>query len=135
MSLDVLIVEDVPEDAELVTRVLTDAGFEFEWTRVDTAPDYVAALETRPDVILADHDIPGFGAIPALAIREECFADIPLIVVTGHVGDERAAACIKAGAIDFVLKDNLARLPYAVERALKEKQLHDDVLRAEARYR
>ena len=77
----------------------------------------VAALEAAPwDLLLLDAELPGFGAVEALDLLRARGFDVPSIVVSGRVGEERAAATIRAGARDFVPKDNLARLGAAVER-------------------
>jgi len=86
--LRILMLEDLPSDAELVAHALRQAGLAFDWKRVDRKPDYLAALEDRPDVVLADYNVPGFGALDALDAALEQGSDVPVIVVTGSLGDE-----------------------------------------------
>jgi len=114
--LRVLLLEDHPDDAELVIEQLRQAGFDLTWELVSTADAYERALETAPDVILADYNLPQFGALPALELLKKRGADIPFIIVSGTMGDEAAAAAMRAGARDFVLKHNLSRLAPAIER-------------------
>ena len=122
-NLRVLIVEDHPEDAELMARLLKEDGFKFKWQRVETEPDYLEALETRPDLILADWTLPKFSGQRALNLMQERDLDIPFIIVSGTIGEESAVAAMREGAYDYVLKDRPARLGQAVRRALDLRKL------------
>jgi diguanylate cyclase (GGDEF)-like protein/PAS domain S-box-containing protein len=113
-----LIVEDDPLDAELIAIELERAGFEPAWTRVETEPEVVDQLGAGLDVILADYTLPHLSAPRVLEILRQRQADIPLIVVTGSVGEEIAVRCMRGGAADYLLKDRLMRLGPAVRRAL-----------------
>ena len=120
-DLRILIVEDVPTDAELVESELQDAGMAFSAKRVATKKAYIAALSTfLPHVILSDYSLPSFDGITALKLRRELCPDIPFIFVTGALGEELAIDLLKQGATDYVLKSRLSRLPVAVNRALRE---------------
>jgi PAS domain S-box-containing protein len=121
--LRVLILEDRPEDAELMIIELRRSGFELEWQRVETEADYVTHLDPALDIILADYQLPQFDAMRALHLLQAHDLDIPFILVTGTVGDEKAVACMKQGATDYLLKDRMARLGSAVMHALEEKRL------------
>ncbi len=131
----VLIVEDRPADAELMLHELRQAGFEPDWERVDTEPDYVAALQTAADgdldLILSDYTMPQFNALEALHLLQARGLDIPFIVVTGSISEEVAVECMKQGAADYLLKDRLTRLGPAVTNALEEKRLHAEKRQAE----
>jgi signal transduction histidine kinase/FixJ family two-component response regulator len=129
--LKVLIVEDRPADAELMLYELERVGFEPLWRRVDTEKDYLIELDTAPDIILADHTLPDFGAERALNLLKARGLDIPFIVVTGSISEEVAVERIKQGADDYILKDRMARLGDAVVRALREKRLYVEKLQAE----
>jgi PAS domain S-box-containing protein len=119
--LSVLIVEDSPSDAALMVRRLTEAGFDVEPAVVDDAGALRAALLTGPwDVILADFSLPGFDAREALEIVRQAGMDVPFIVVSGVIGDERAIELMRLGAKDYVLKDNLVRLGAAVRREVED---------------
>lgn len=119
----VLMLEDVAEDAELVARALRKAGIAFVSQRVDTRAEFLRALEAfRPDVALLDYRLPGFDGATALNLLRERQPDVPVIFVTGALGDEGAVELIKAGARDFVLKDRLARLAPAVLAALADAE-------------
>jgi two-component system sensor histidine kinase UhpB len=119
----VLIVDDSDDDALLLVRVLRTSGFDPGFERVDTAETINAALDGSIwDMILCDFVIPGFGGLEAIAqIRQRGF-DIPIIVVSGKIGEETAVKCMKAGANDYMMKDNLRRLGVAIERELRESE-------------
>jgi diguanylate cyclase (GGDEF)-like protein/PAS domain S-box-containing protein len=123
--LRLLIVEDRPHDAELLAQSLADAGYQPAWDRVETEPAYLAALETGPDVILADYALPQFTGLRALALLQARKLDIPFILVSGTIGEELAAEAIRQGANDYLLKDRLARLGAAVWTALEQKRLRE----------
>jgi len=119
-SLNAVIIEDSVLDAELLMRELQRAGFCAKSVRVETEPAYREALATRPDIIFSDFNLPQFSVPKALEILKESKAEIPFIIVSGTVGEERAVEILKAGAVDYVLKDRPARLGAAVRRALRE---------------
>lgn len=122
-ELRILILEDEPTDAELMERELRKAGIDFVSRRVDTKDAFIQALEEfRPDVVLADYKRPNFGGLTALKIVRRTHPEVPVIIVTGMLGEELAIELLKAGAKDYVLKDNLARLAPAVQRAFSEEQ-------------
>jgi len=130
--LKVLIVEDSPSDSALNVRALERGGFRVAFTVVTNASEMRAALESSPyDIVLSDHNLPQFDSIQALALIGEYGLDTPFIVVSGAIGEETAVALMKAGAQDYVMKDNLARLTSVVERALKEVEVCRERLRAE----
>jgi PAS domain S-box-containing protein len=141
-AIRVLILEDRPEDAELMAEELRLGGFNPLWQRVETEADYLAGLDSGPSVILADYHLPGFDAARALRLLQERCLDIPFIVVSGFIGEDLAVATMRQGAADYLLKDRLVRLASAVSRVLEEKRLRNERLvaeealrRAEHRYR
>ncbi|MCG3110537.1 MAG: response regulator [Candidatus Manganitrophus sp. SB1] len=116
-----LILEDSEDDAALLLLELERGGFDPTHERVDTAKAMSAALEGQTwDVILADYKMPHFNALNALSILKEKRQDIPFIIVTGSIGEETATAAMRAGANDYLMKDNLTRLNETVRRELKE---------------
>jgi PAS domain S-box-containing protein len=119
--LSVLILEDSPSDAELMIQALLEDGLEVAWDRVETEHDYLARLGEAPDLILSSYYLARFDAPRALAAMHARDLRIPFIVVTHAVGDEKAAACVRQGAADYLLKDHLCRLGAAVRRALDEQ--------------
>lgn len=120
-SLRILIVEDVPADAELMQYELQDGGLKCLVHRVETESAFVSALsEFSPDVILSDYSLPRFDGETALLIARQRVPDTPFIFVTGALGEELAIDLLRKGATDYVLKNRLARLPIAVSRALRE---------------
>ena len=122
-ALRILLLEDSPTDAELNERVLHKAGIEFDSLRVDTRDAFIRALEEfRPDLILSDYKLPDFDGMAALQIVRRDHPTVPVIMVTGVLSDIEAVELIHAGARDYVLKDRLARLPSAVQRALSVEQ-------------
>jgi len=123
-ELKILMLEDVPEDAELLERVLKKEKFTFTSLRVDERAKFMEALvEFDPDVILSDHSLPQFNSIEALEICQGMDLDVPFIVVTGSVSEEFAVNCIKRGADDYVLKSNLSRLPVAIKFSLMQHEM------------
>jgi signal transduction histidine kinase len=116
-------VEDSPDDAELVQRALRVGGFAATLTRVETEAELVAVLRSGPpDVILSDYSLPRFSGLDVLRLTRLFSPETPVIVVSGTIGEDRAAEILREGAIDYVLKDRLARLVPAVERALREAE-------------
>jgi hypothetical protein len=130
--LRVLILEDSDSDAELVIDHLKQAGFELAWDRVEDEVEFVAALDPDLDVILADFNMPLFGATRALELLKERDLGVPLIVVSGSIGEETAVQVLHSGAADYLLKDRLARLGQAVQRVVTERRLQVEKGRAEA---
>jgi DNA-binding NtrC family response regulator len=127
----VLVLEDSADDAALVVRELRRHGFEPDWWRAATRAEYEDGLERGPDVILADYTLPQFDALQALRILKERELNVPFLIVTGTIGEERAVQCMREGASDYLLKDRLARLGAAVTRALEEKELREQKVQAE----
>ncbi|MBK8596908.1 MAG: EAL domain-containing protein [Holophagales bacterium] len=118
IHLRILVLEDVPSDAELVIRELRRAGITADWTRVETEESFRAELvRLDPEIVLADYSLPGWNGLAALAVVRRERPELPFIVVTGAIDEETAADCIKAGADDYVLKERLSRLPHAVRSA------------------
>jgi predicted signal transduction protein with EAL and GGDEF domain/CheY-like chemotaxis protein len=134
--LRILMLEDVPEEAEVIQRELRKSGLEFTAQRVQTQSAFVEALESfAPQLILADSKLPTFDGRSALRIARQRLPQVPVIMVTGALGDEAAVELLIAGAADYVLKDRLARLAPAVRRALDDaamkraRRLADDKIR------
>jgi diguanylate cyclase (GGDEF)-like protein len=120
-ELRLLILEDIPAEAELTVRALETAGLDCAWRRVESETEFRAGLrELRPEVILSDFSLPQFDGMAALAIAAAEAHETPFIFVSGTIGEERAIEALKHGAVDYVLKTNLARLGPAVRRALAE---------------
>lgn len=126
IPLRALLVEDNSDDAELVLQELRREGFDVTSEVVQTLEEFLRQVRAHPyQVILADYNLPTWRGTEALdALRREGL-DIPLIMVSGALGDVNAVECIKQGATDYVLKDSLARLSVSVRRALEEKRLRD----------
>lgn len=118
-----MILEDVATDAELMQRVIRGDGMEVVALRVETEADFCNALgEFSPDIILSDFSLPHFDGMRALALAKRLCPEVPFIFASGTLGDERAVETLKQGASDYVLKNNLIRLPPAIRRALKESR-------------
>ncbi|MGH8503650.1 MAG: putative bifunctional diguanylate cyclase/phosphodiesterase [Gammaproteobacteria bacterium] len=118
--LHVLHAEDSRDDSELIAHALAGNGFEVRVRRVETEADYLAGLEPAPDLILADYSMPQFSAERALELLQRQSLDIPFIVVSGHISADAAVALMKAGAHDYLLKQDLTRLCPVVRRELRE---------------
>ncbi|MEB3358155.1 MAG: GAF domain-containing protein [Synechococcales bacterium] len=117
-------VEDSEDDALLTLLELRRGGFTLTWERVQTADGFRTALASRPwNAIIADYRLPGFDAPTALDILKQSQFDYPFIVVSGTIGEELAVAMMKAGAHDYLMKNNLTRLPEAVRREVREAQI------------
>src|ERR1700678_2488736 len=131
-ALRVLHVEDSPSDASLTERALTKAGYTVYSERVMNAQDMRAALAKQPwDIIIADYRLPEFDAPSALSLLHESGCDIPFIVVSGDLGEELAVAMMRAGAQDYLLKNDLARLAPAVGREIGDARTRRERARAE----
>src|SRR5256884_6080798 len=126
-KLRVLLVEDNSADIELVSRELRRGRFELTMDVVETEKKFTARRRSNSfQVVLADYNLPQWRGLEALNVLRNEKLDIPLILVSGALGDVTAVECIKQGAMDYVLKDRLARLPVAVLSALQEKRLRDE---------
>ena len=124
-DLKILILEDVPFDAELINRELERSGMKFSSRRVEEKKDYLNELnEFKPDIILADHSLPHFDGISALRIAKNKCPDVPFIFVSGKMGEDFAIEALKCGATDYVLKGSLSKIVHAVNRALEEVKEH-----------
>ena len=140
--LRILLAEDSPTDAKLIARELKNGG-ELDLTVVDSEEAMRAAFARAPfDAVLSDFEIPGFGVLQALAIARSHDANLPFIVVSGTIGEERAVDVMRAGANDYVLKDRMARLRPALEREIREaasrrarQGAEESVSRQERRFR
>lgn len=130
-SIRALIVEDDPLDAELLLHELRRSGFEVEWQRVEGAEDYLAGLESKPDIIYSDFNLPQFDGLRALDLLVQRGLDIPFIIVSGVIGEDRAVEVMRRGAWDYLLKDRLARIGEATRLALEKKSLRVAKLQAQ----
>src|SRR6266852_2118168 len=135
-QLRVLHVEDNELDAELVSEALRKGGFSASVVVVQEEAEFVAQLLSHhPEVVIADYNLPQWTGMEALDVLRSKGLDIPVILVSGALGDVTAVECIKAGATDYVLKDGLARLPEAVRRALRDQHLREQHRRSEELFR
>jgi nitrogen fixation negative regulator NifL len=121
--LNILIVEDSQDDADLVIAELRRAGFDPKWTRVDDEADFLAEIRNSPDIILSDYSMPQFSGLRAAQLLKASGLNIPFILISGTVGEDVAVEAMKHGATDYLLKDRIARLGVAVEHALEQKRL------------
>ncbi|HEY2090767.1 MAG TPA: ATP-binding protein [Thermoanaerobaculia bacterium] len=133
MPLNILLLEDTDTDAELVERALRRAELSYALRRVDNEADFVRELnDDVPDVVLADYRLPTFDGLSALRIARERYPDLPFLIVSGTLGDEKAVEVLKLGATDYVLKDRLSRLAPAIIRAREELADRERRQRAES---
>ncbi len=142
-ALRILFVEDIPVDVELAERVLKRGGLDFVSMRVDTKEAFLAALsDFAPDIVISDYSMPAFDGMSALNLAKGRDPFLPFIILTGATNEDTAVECIKAGAGDYVIKEHMTRLPFAVKEAMeqrksrlraamKDQELHD----SEQRYR
>lgn len=129
----ILIVEDLPSDADLAKReiisTLSLCGFEV----VETEKDYLEALERfQPDLIISDYKMPYFNGLTALKLAQKYAPVVPFIILTGSMNEETAVECMKAGATDYVIKEHIKRLGLAAVSALEQKRLRLEKEKAEA---
>jgi signal transduction histidine kinase len=123
-TLRVLFVEDSDDDVRLIVRQLERAGYRVESHQVQTPDGFDAAIENaRWDVVISDHSMPHFSSADALAAIKAHGLDWPFIIVSGTIGEEMAVEAMRAGAHDYVLKNNLVRLAPAIERELNDAEL------------
>ncbi len=133
--LHILHLEDNPNDAELAAANLKTAGIDCTIRRVQDRKDFVAALEAGGvDLVLSDFTLPGFHGVYALAMLVERWPDLPVILLSGTVGEEFAIDSLKSGATDYVLKDRMARLAPAVRRAMLEVEARSERRRLETQF-
>ena len=122
-QLHFLLLEDSAADAELILAMLKKADLNFQSMRVETESAFRSTLEVQPiDLILADYSLPTFNGVQAIKIAQEVCPDVPCILVSGVLGEEKAIDALKSGATDYVLKQRLERLVPAVKRAVKERR-------------
>ncbi|SCZ54714.1 PAS domain S-box protein [Thiohalomonas denitrificans] len=131
IHLKVLLVEDSEDDAFLLMRELRKGGYSPEYRQVDCLSDVETALSESWDLVLSDYSLPGFTALDVLRLLGRFALDLPFIVVSGAVGEETVINTIHAGAHNYIMKDNLARLNSAVERELGEAEGRRQRRRAE----
>ncbi|MDB5276448.1 MAG: hypothetical protein JWR61_1403 [Ferruginibacter sp.] len=127
-NLKVLMLEDNPDDAEIIQRLLKKEKIDCEFCLAMDKAKFLQALDDfSPEVILSDHSIPQFNSSDALKIAREKLPGIPFIMVTGAVSEEFAAGIIKQGADDYILKDRMTRLPAAIRTALFQKRATKEI--------
>lgn len=127
IKLRLLVVEDTPADVELMLHQLRSGGLDTCADTVQTAEEFAQRLrEHSYDVVLADYNLPAWNGMETIELLQREGLDIPVIVVSGALGEQRAVECIKQGAADYVLKDHLARLPETVRRAITERRLRKE---------
>lgn len=132
IPLRLLVLEDVPNDAELAITELEEAGYTCDWKRVETREEFLAELDVPEyDIILSDYGLPSFDGLTALKLLQDRKHDIPFILVSGTLGEEEAIESLKAGATDYVLKTRLSRLAPVVKRALEEFEVRRERHRAD----
>ncbi|MBV9873136.1 MAG: response regulator [Verrucomicrobia bacterium] len=130
--LRILYLEDDPRDAELVQETLAADGIESDIIRVETEADFIAALQQGGfDLVLADYTLPSFDGLSALDIVQQNWPEVPLIFVSGTLGEELAIEALKRGATDYVFKTRLPRIIPSVQRALREARERNDLIRAQ----
>jgi len=141
--LNILSLEDSVQDYEIICEQLTDAGYHLNISRVEKENEFSSSLHNQKfDIILADFKLPAFDAFGALRLCNEVCPEVPFICVSGTIGEEKAIELLKQGAVDYVLKDRLERLPFAIKEALDDvknkdvrKKVEEKLIVSETRYR
>ena len=135
-QLQLLLAEDNADDVELCIRALKKVGLSFRYDLVNTLAAFAERLSTQHyDVVLADYNLGGWTGMDALDVVQKEHPDIPFLLLTGALGDERAVECLKQGVDDYILKDRIARLPSALGRALYDRALREKQRIADASIR
>jgi len=131
-SLRILIVEDSENDTLLLIRELQRGGYDPIFERVETPETMKAALEKQTwDIVIADYVMPHFSGLDALRVLKESKLDLPLIIVSGSIGEDITVAALKAGAHNYLLKSNLTRLVPSVEQELREAEVRGRLKKTE----
>ena len=122
-ELNILIVEDIPSDAEAMENELRNGAIRFHAKRVETKAAFLQELQNfSPDVVLSDFSLPEFDGLEALRLLQKIRRDVPFVLVTGSRSEAVAVECIKEGADDYILKSSLKRLPSSILNVLKKKE-------------
>jgi PAS domain S-box-containing protein/putative nucleotidyltransferase with HDIG domain len=120
----ILFAEDLPTDVDLAKWEISRVFPEIEATVVDTEHDFIEKLkEFSPDLVISDYLMPGFDGMRVIELVLKNAPELPVIILTGSMNEDTAAECMKAGAVDYVIKEHMARLPYAVVEALEKKEI------------
>jgi PAS domain S-box-containing protein len=120
----VLIVEDQPTDVVLAQREIAQVLKSCEFTSVETREDFLASLQTfQPDLIVSDYTMPHFDGLSVISLAKQYVPLVPVIIFTGSIDEETAAETVKAGAVDYVIKEHIVRLKQAVIQALEKKEM------------
>jgi PAS domain S-box-containing protein len=131
-KIKVLILEDIPDDAELVEQEFKKNLKNYTLQVTDNEKGFIDALKNyKPDIILSDYNLPQFNGMEAIKLTKEISPLTPVIIVTGSINEEIAVECIKAGAKDYVLKENLTRLGSAITQALEKKTMIEDRIKVQ----
>ncbi|MDG5800750.1 response regulator [Marinilabiliaceae bacterium ANBcel2] len=126
-SYKILIAEDLAEDAEIAIRKLKKEGVDFTYRVVETEADFTKELYSfKPDIVISDYSMPTFNGMEALKIVRKYPKYTPFIMLTGSINEETAVSCMKAGANDYVLKEQIKRLPFAVHEALEASKVRQE---------
>ncbi len=122
--LKILFVEDLPSDVDLAVLELRKEGLRFEHIRVDTGDEFIQSLNLFvPNIIISDYMMPSYNGMQALKDAHEYDPLIPFILCTGSMNEETAVECLKAGATDYIIKEHITRLPFAVKEALDQYRI------------
>jgi PAS domain S-box-containing protein len=128
----ILFVEDMPTDFELAKREIQKGNILFDYIRVDEKESFLKALdEFIPDIIVSDFSMPSFDGLQVIKLAEKKNPLIPVIILTGSINEYTAVECMKSGAADYVIKESITRLPFAVRDALDVRRMKEEQLVAE----
>src|SRR5688500_13129167 len=134
--LRLLLLEDNADDATFIQKTLQRAEFILDTKVVSSREEFIDVLKSfSPELVLSDHQLPQFSSTEALEVARSMYPFMPFILVTGAVSEEFAASIIKAGADDYVLKNNLKRRPTAIIQAMEKRQMHESFQQSEANLR
>ncbi len=132
IPIKLLLVEDSDDDAQLILREIQRGGYEVKFERVETAEAMHSALTRESwDLIISDYSLPQFNAPAALALLQDAGIDLPFIITSGTIGEETAVSALKAGAHDFLIKGNFARLIPAIQREMRDAKIRSEHIQRE----
>jgi PAS domain S-box-containing protein len=135
-NIKILFIEDLPTDVALAKRTLSKEGIIFQSRTVEREDDFLRELkEFVPDIIISDYRMPEFDGMSALRLTLDHYPDIPFILATAAINEETAVECMKAGATDYIIKEHITRLPFAVKEAIKKKEAQIEIKQNEEKYR
>jgi len=132
-KIKIIFIEDNPDDVVLALRELSKEKIDVDYVRVETEKSLIEEIEKfKPEIVISDYTMPSYDGKSALNLMSKLYSDIPVIIFTGSINEETAVECMKLGAADYILKERIKRLPFAVIEALEKKRISLEKLKVES---